>query len=162
VKSFVEMLAAHSAVRDGALLEHDVRLHFLLRDLAGDPNVGRRLAFRGGTCLVKCYLGYERFSADLDFTMIGAASQATLSSKELRRRLRPIQRALVGTLSAHAKREGWRFDPAADVRYGQSNRMMAANLRFEIAPGVFRVMKVDVNFAEPMEFEPVHTRPSAC
>src|SRR5689334_23440242 len=48
-----------------------------------------RSAFRGGTCLVKCYLGYYRFSVDLDFTATGGREVSGLGSKEARRALRP-------------------------------------------------------------------------
>jgi hypothetical protein len=45
VKTFIPMLAAHSGVKDGALLEQDVRLHFLLKDLVGAPGLEDRLVF---------------------------------------------------------------------------------------------------------------------
>lgn len=62
------MLADHLGVKDQGLLEKDIRLHRLLRDLTRDPTLGTHLAFKGGTCLIKCYLNYPRFSTNLDFT----------------------------------------------------------------------------------------------
>lgn len=55
-------MAAHSGVRDQDLLEKDVRLHFLLQALAEDETANGELVFKGGTCLIKCYLDYPRFS----------------------------------------------------------------------------------------------------
>lgn len=66
--SFLPMLAQHLGVKDQELLEKDVRLHSLLGAIARDPSVGPHLVFKGGTCLIKCFLDYPRFSSDLDFT----------------------------------------------------------------------------------------------
>ncbi len=68
MRPFVPMLAQHLGVRDQELREKDIRLHTLLASLVRDPTFGPHLAFKGGTCLIKCYLNYPRFSTDLDFT----------------------------------------------------------------------------------------------
>jgi len=154
MKEFLAMLAAHSGVQDAALLEQDVRLHLLLRDLVQHPDLGTRLVFRGGTCLVKCYLGYYRFSVDLDFTATGGAETARLGAKEARRQLRPLQRQIAVTLADHAARETLQFDPRRDLKFGQSNRMMTAFLHYESTSRRVMTIKVDFNFAEPLEFSP--------
>lgn len=68
--ALIPMLSEHLGVKDQELLEKDVRLHALLGSLARDPTFGSHLVFKGGTCLIKCYLDYPRFSTDLDVSLV--------------------------------------------------------------------------------------------
>lgn len=146
------MLAAHAGISDQDLLEKDVRLHLLLDALTSDPHVGRDLIFKGGTCLIKCYLDYPRFSTDLDFTWRPVDGWGDVGTKGLRRILRPLQRNLVERLVGHANIQGLAFDPEKDVQYGQSNRMMTALMRYETVFRLPGMIKLQVNFAEPLLF----------
>lgn len=65
---YIPPLAASLDVQDHALLEKDIRLHALLHHFMTESTIREQLAFKGGTCLIKCYLDYPRFSVDLDFT----------------------------------------------------------------------------------------------
>jgi len=67
---FVDFYASASGVgRDVA--ERDIVLTYILRMMKEDGVIGK-LAFKGGTCIRKVYLGrLGRFSEDLDFTLIG-------------------------------------------------------------------------------------------
>ena len=49
-------------------MELDYALGWALRGIAWHPLLARRLVFKGGTCLRKCYFPDYRFSEDLDFT----------------------------------------------------------------------------------------------
>lgn len=150
MKVFVPMLAAHARIADQDLLEKDIRLHLLLDVIAADPAIGPNLIFKGGTCLIKCYLDYPRFSTDLDFTWRPVPAWDALGTKELRRVLRPPQRVLLGRLREHATTQGLAFNAARDVQYGQSNRIMTALLRYESIARLPGLIKVQVNFAEPL------------
>lgn len=150
MKVFVPMLAAHAGIADQDLLEKDVRLHLLLDALATDGAIGPRLIFKGGTCLIKCYLDYPRFSTDLDFTWRPVPAWDAPGTKELRRVLRPPQRTLIDRMTEHATAHGLAFDPARDIQYGQSNRMMTALLRYESIARLPGLLKVQVNFAESL------------
>jgi predicted nucleotidyltransferase component of viral defense system len=96
VRSLVPMLAEHLDIPDQELLEKDVRLHLLLGSLTRDANLGPQLAFKGGTCLIKGYLDYPRFSTDLDFTWVdsGANARSSAGTNAFRRGVRPRQREL--------------------------------------------------------------------
>ena len=62
--------AVESSLRDMMIAEKEVVLTFLLQ-LLSDRGILDRLAFKGGTCLRKVFLGNQgRFSTDLDFTGI--------------------------------------------------------------------------------------------
>lgn len=64
----VQRYAVESGLRDIMIAEKEVVLTFLLQ-LLSDRGILDRLAFKGGTCLRKMFLGNQgRFSTDLDFT----------------------------------------------------------------------------------------------
>jgi len=50
------------------LIEKDFILHQILTNLSEDKFFAGNFLFKGGTCLTKSYLGYFRFSEDIDFT----------------------------------------------------------------------------------------------
>ena len=50
------------------VLERDYLLSWVLAGIDQVPALGRKLVFKGGTALRKCYFGDYRFSEDLDFS----------------------------------------------------------------------------------------------
>ena len=66
----VQRYSAESGLRDIMIAEKEVVLTFLLQ-LLSERGILDRLAFKGGTCLRKMFIGSQgRFSTDLDFTGI--------------------------------------------------------------------------------------------
>ena len=66
----VQRYAVESGVRDIMIAEKEVVLTFLLQ-LLSERGILNRLAFKGGTCLRKMFVGSQgRFSTDMDFTGI--------------------------------------------------------------------------------------------
>ncbi len=66
----VQRYAVESGLRDIMIAEKEVVLTFLLQRLS-ERGILNRLAFKGGTCLQKMFVGSQgRFSTDLDFTGI--------------------------------------------------------------------------------------------
>jgi len=66
----VQRYSNESGLRDIMIAEKEVVLTFLLQ-LLSERGILDRLAFKGGTCLRKMFLGNQgRFSTDLDFTGI--------------------------------------------------------------------------------------------
>ena len=65
---FVNELATRLEIKRRDLIEKDIILHFVLHDLSRDKFFSANFVFKGGTCLIKCYYGYARFSEDIDFT----------------------------------------------------------------------------------------------
>src|SRR5215472_19000554 len=64
----VRRYSAQSGLRDLMIAEKEVVLTFLLQ-LLSERGILDRLAFKGGTCLRKMFIGSQgRFSTDLDFT----------------------------------------------------------------------------------------------
>ncbi|NLV44046.1 MAG: hypothetical protein GXY07_06060 [Candidatus Hydrogenedentes bacterium] len=52
------------------IVEKDYVLGWLLWGIGTDEILGTKWAFKGGTCLKKCYIETYRFSEDLDFTIL--------------------------------------------------------------------------------------------
>jgi predicted nucleotidyltransferase component of viral defense system len=66
----VQRYAVESGLRDIMIAEKKVVLTFLLQ-LLSESGILDRIAFKGGTCLRKMFVGSQgRFSTDLDFTGI--------------------------------------------------------------------------------------------
>ena len=66
----LQRYAVESGLRDVMIAEKELVLPFLLQ-LLSERGILDRLAFKGGTCLRKMFLGNQtRFSTDLDFTRI--------------------------------------------------------------------------------------------
>src|SRR5260370_20050950 len=64
----VRRYSAKSGLRDMMIAEKEVVLTFLLQ-LLSERDILGRLAFKGGTCLRKMFIGSQgRFSTALDFT----------------------------------------------------------------------------------------------
>ena len=58
---------------DANVIEKDYVLGWLLAGISAHPALGPSWAFKGGTCLKKCYFETYRFSEDLDFTLTDPA-----------------------------------------------------------------------------------------
>jgi predicted nucleotidyltransferase component of viral defense system len=51
------------------VVEKDYAIGWLLWGIGSHPGLSLSWAFKGGTCLKKCYLETYRFPEDLDFTV---------------------------------------------------------------------------------------------
>lgn len=52
------------------IIEKDYVIGWILWGIGSDPDVGPKWAFKGGTCIKKCFIETYRFSEDLDFTVL--------------------------------------------------------------------------------------------
>lgn len=52
------------------IVEKDYVIGWVLRGIGSHPRLSASWAFKGGTCLKKCYVETYRFSEDLDFTVL--------------------------------------------------------------------------------------------
>ncbi len=66
--NFIDQISALEKIPRKEQIEKDIVLHQILADLSREKNFVDNFLFKGGTCLIKGYLGYYRFSEDLDFT----------------------------------------------------------------------------------------------
>jgi len=89
-KDFVNEVSKIQQIKRADLVEKDFILHQVLLDLSGNEFFSKNFVFKGGTCLIKCYLGYFRFSEDIDFTWKNQNAFKNKGQKEIRRHLSPI------------------------------------------------------------------------
>ena len=68
MRDFFEKLNALGMPKRSDITEKDFHIHRLLDSILNNEYLADRLAFKGGTCLIKAFLGYYRFSEDIDFT----------------------------------------------------------------------------------------------
>ena len=86
-RDFVNEVARTQNIKRADLIEKDLILHQTLLDLSKNKFFHDNFAFKGGTCLAKCYLDYFRFSEDIDFTWKNQSIFEGKSQKEVRRYL---------------------------------------------------------------------------
>jgi predicted nucleotidyltransferase component of viral defense system len=87
---FVNTVARVLNIKRRDLIEKDLLLHEMLTDLSQDVFFSVNFLFKGGTCLIKEYFGYVRFSEDIDFTWKNQAAFNKLSGKKIRSRLSKV------------------------------------------------------------------------
>jgi len=85
LSEFVAFICEKSGMRKPSLIEKDVLIHRILREIS--TAFKDTYLFKGGSCLVKCYFGYYRFSVDLDFTWRKQEVWKGFGKKMLRRKL---------------------------------------------------------------------------
>ena len=150
LSEFVEFVAAKSSIAKPALVDQDISIHGLLKELCDSPSFQGKYVFKGGSCLVKCYFGYYRFSVDLDFSWKNHR-YFSVGGKELQRRLKAETTAFGQVLEDVSKRVGLDFtNNLSDKRYfefGSCKRMVT----FKLWKGK-ELMKVQVNFVEELLF----------
>lgn len=152
MKDLINFLSGRLGIQNKALLEKDIILHRILIRLM-QSQFKDEYAFKGGTCLIKCYLGYYRFSEDLDFTYINQAELADKSQKEIRRILSKKIIGLASLLSSIAHEISLNFkEDRSDNQYielGGSNKF--ATFKLWYASEILQkeqFVKIQINFVE--------------
>jgi predicted nucleotidyltransferase component of viral defense system len=67
-RDFIDEVGRMLKIGRKDMIEKDIILHEILTYLSKDKFFAGSYFFKGGTCLIKHYLGYYRFSEDIDFT----------------------------------------------------------------------------------------------
>ena len=140
VRRFAESLAAASGNLPVALVEKDVWITYMLREIYSLPE-SKFLAFKGGTCLVKAYFGYYRFSEDIDLTWTGG------KIKE-----RDFRGKVIGKLMVELGLQWDKEKVKTGIAGTQSGRVMSYFLLAPTASGSPTKLKVTVDFNEKLEF----------
>ena len=85
MRDFFEKLNALGMPKRVDIIEKDYHIHRLLNQILKDKYLVDNLAFKGGTCLIKAFLGYYRFSEDIDFTWKNKEIWKNKSSTQVKR-----------------------------------------------------------------------------
>lgn len=156
-KDIIDFIVEKKGINNLELLEKDLLLTQLLHYLTKEKEFFDNYAFKGGTCLIKCYLGYYRFSEDLDFTY---AKQEEFNGKS-QTRTRTIISAKIDKVAEMLERVskiiGLRFKAEKEnkeyFQYGGGNAFITFKLWYnsEVA-GRETFIKLQINHIEKLEY----------
>jgi predicted nucleotidyltransferase component of viral defense system len=158
---FIDEVSRIRGIQRRDLVEKDLLLHRLLRYLSLYPEFSENYLFKGGTCLIKCHLGYYRFSEDVDFTWLHQNRFEGKSQKRLRRILSGIIDELGLLLEGFAREEGMDFicdkSNREFVELGGGNKTCTFKLWYTSEILETRsFVKVQVNYVERLCHSPVN------
>lgn len=152
-KEAIDFISGRLNVKQKGLIEKDMILHRLLAELFRQSAFKGKYAFKGGTCLIKCYLGYYRFSEDLDFTWIDQGIFTKKTEKETRKIISGQISVLAEALESIAKSIGMDFRAEKNnnrfIEFGGSNKFVTFKLWYrsqETEEAHF--IKIQINYAE--------------
>src|SRR3989344_2467369 len=84
-RKFIDHIGDKLGIQKRDLIEKDILLQMLLNELTKNKDFKDNFAFKGGTCLLKIYFGYFRFSEDLDFTYLNQKDFVGKSKNKIRK-----------------------------------------------------------------------------
>ncbi|NLB76573.1 MAG: nucleotidyl transferase AbiEii/AbiGii toxin family protein, partial [Crenarchaeota archaeon] len=163
---FVTEVARQNGIEQVDLIEKDLILHQILTDLSQNEFFSNNFVFKGGTCLTKCYLGYYRFSEDIDFTWKDQAVFECKSQMNIRRLLSEVIDKAGGIFEGVAKKRVLDFKCEKHNRHyvelGGSNKMCTFKIWYHAETlNVESFVKVQMNFVEKLIFAPQKSKLSA-
>lgn len=152
---FVDRLSAKLGIKRRDMLEKDILLHQVLTDLSNDSFFAKSMLFKGGTCLIKHYLGYFRFSEDMDFTWKDQSRFEGKAAGKIRSDLSDIIGEVGKTFEGIALKRGFDFRCAKGnknyVELGGSNKTCTFKIWYYsevLQKKTF--FKVQINFVEEL------------
>jgi len=156
-QDFVDTVSQMLEIKRRDLIEKDLLLHQLLLDLSHDEHLSHRFLFKGGTCLIKHYLGYFRFSEDLDFTWRDQEVFNGMTQKQIRRCLSGAIDEIGAVFEGLAEKRllDFRCDKGDKdyVELGGGNKMCTFKLWYDSEIlGRRGFVKVQINFVEKLCF----------
>ncbi len=156
-KEFIDYISTETKIERRDLIEKDILLQYLLKELQNNDNFKNNFAFKGGTCLVKCYLGYYRFSEDLDFTYINQELFRNKSEKQIRKMSSEEINKVLKLLKEITDKLSLDFKPEKNnkkyVEFGGSNKFVTFKIGYKskiIEQNKF--IKIQINFVELFEY----------
>ncbi len=163
MKAFISELSGELGISNTALIEKDVLLHQILVKLEKNDYFRTNFIFKGGTCLIKSYLGYYRFSEDLDFTWIDQDIYRDMSGKKMRRFHSDQISEAGGILEMITKDIGMDFvcDKGNEhyIQIGGSGKMVTFKLWYHsVILNTNTFLKIQINFVEKILFPVVERR----
>jgi predicted nucleotidyltransferase component of viral defense system len=156
---FVNEMGKVLDVKRTDLIEKDLILHQILTNLSGHKFFADNFLFKGGTCLTKLYLGYFRFSEDIDFTWKDQKKFDGHSQKKVRKDLSELVNQTGRVFEEIATKRGLDFKCVKSnrdyVELGGSNKTCTFKIWYQSDIVKRRTfLKVQINFVERMLFTP--------
>jgi len=158
-KDFVNEVSRIHKIERKDMIEKDLILHQILSDLSKNSFFLENFIFKGGTCLIKHYLGYFRFSEDIDFTWKDQTIFQGKSQKEIRRHLSKIVDDIGELFEKISANRGFEFTCKKHntkfVELGGGNKFCTFKIWYKSEVlNRESFMKVQINFVEKLLFSP--------
>ncbi len=156
---FVNEVSRILDIKRKDMIEKDLILHQILFDLSGDRFFAESVLFKGGTCLIKSYFGYLRFSEDIDFTWKDQSIFEGMSQKAIRAYLSGVIDRIGEIFEKIAEKRGLDFkcekSNAEYIELGGSNKTCTFKIWY-MSEVLKRssFFKVQINFVESMCYPP--------
>ena len=156
-KEFLDVIQAQTKISNRQLIEKDLILHKILLYLSNSEDFANKYAFKGGTCLTKAYLGYFRFSEDLDFTYINQKYFEKCSKKDIRRKINVELEKIISLLETISKKEGLLFSTEKSnskyFEFGAGNVYTTFKIYYiSLETHKEEFIKIQINFLEKLFF----------
>lgn len=157
--NLVNSIARKQRIERRDLIEKDLILHQLLLDLSKEKFFSQNFLFKGGTCLIKCYYGYIRFSEDIDFTWKRQRLFSGKSQGRIRKILSEIIDETGSIFEKVAAKRGLDFickkSDKNFVELGGSNKFCTLKIWYDSQVLLRKsFVKVQINFVEKLCFKP--------
>jgi predicted nucleotidyltransferase component of viral defense system len=128
-------------------------------DLESDTFFFNNFLFKGGTCLTKCYLGYYRFSEDLDFTYKNQDLFNNKSEKQIRKEISIILKQIINLIEIISKNNNLIFKNNNDtkyIEYGGGNKFITIKLwYYSVIENRDQFIKIQFNFVDKIIYNPI-------
>ena len=159
-KDFINGISEALGITRKEMIEKDFILHQVFLDLSKNRFFHENFLLKGGTCLIKCYLGYFRFSEDIDFTWRDQGQFREMSQKEIRRYLSSVIDETGAILVEIAQKRDLDFKSIKSnhdyIELGGSNKIATFKIWYDSEILNHRsFIKVQMNFVEEMHFPEV-------
>lgn len=156
-KKLIDYVSAKAEIKDKELIEKDIIIQSLLISFSKNEYFRSNFVFKGGTSLVKCYLGYFRFSEDLDFTYINQGIFRGKNEKAIRRFLSSEIDKLLGIVVDISIKYNLDFkaekDNAKYVEFGGSNKFLTLKMWYtSVVKKIRQFIKIQINFVELFKY----------
>ena len=168
MKEFFEKLCEINNITRRDVVEKDYYLHLLLNKIAKNKYLRSSLVFKGGTCLIKGYIGYVRFSEDLDFSWRNQRDWKGLTISKIKNQCSRNIDMILPMFSEISKNLGLIFEGdkknPEEVHISSGGRMVDLYVHYnsEIL-GLKSFFKIQLNFLEKYfyDFNTVKLQPYA-
>ena len=156
-KEVTGFIKEKTGINKDEFIEKDLILSQFLFHLSKEKYFFDNYAFKGGTCLIKCYLGYYRFSEDLDFTYINQKEFEGKSMNQMRKLVSDKIDKVAEILEKIAKPLGLRFKADKQnkdhFQFGGSNAFVTFKLWYKSNESDREnFIKLQINYIEKLNY----------
>lgn len=156
-KELIDFISRRLNIARRDLIEKDIILSKILFHLSQDRDFSQNYAFKGGTCLIKCYFGYFRFSEDLDFTYLNQREFDGISKKKIREVMSEKINKLGELIEIIAKKLDLDFKIKKEnkkyLQFGGSNAFVTFKIWYQSQElGKETFVKIQVNHIEKLNY----------